>query len=53
MKGFPSEGYKPLPPNSPEYIYREEVENCSDSGSDATPLLESTERSLVMVEDIT
>jgi hypothetical protein len=50
-KGLPLEGYEPLPPNSPEYFYREEVENHSDAGSVATPLLENPERALVMVED--
>jgi hypothetical protein len=52
-KGFLQEGYKPLPPNSPEDTYREEVENHSDAGSVATPLLENPERALVTVEDPT
>jgi hypothetical protein len=39
MQGFPPEGYKPLPPNSPKDTYREEVENHSYVGSDANPLL--------------
>jgi hypothetical protein len=52
MQGFPlEEGYEPLPPNSPEDIYREEVENRSDAGSVATPLLENPESALVTVED--
>jgi hypothetical protein len=51
MQGFPLEGYEPLPPNSPEDIYREEVENRSDAGSVATPLLENPESALVTVED--
>jgi hypothetical protein len=51
MQGIPLEGYKPLPPNSPEYFYREEVENHSDAGSAATPLLENIERALVTVEE--
>jgi hypothetical protein len=51
MQGFPLEGYEPLPPNSPEDIYREEVENRSDVGSVATPLLENPESTLVTVED--
>jgi hypothetical protein len=51
MQGFPPEGYEPLPPNSPEDIYREEVENHSDVGSVATPLLANPERALVTVEE--
>jgi hypothetical protein len=51
MQGFPPEGYKPLPPNSPEDIYHEEVENHSDAGSAATPLLENPKRALVTVEE--
>jgi hypothetical protein len=51
MQGFPLEGYEPLPPNSPEDTYREEVENHSDAGSVATPLLANPERALVMVEE--
>ena len=53
MQGLPPKGYKPLPPNSLEDIYCEEVENRSDAGSVATPLLENLERFLVMVEDPT
>jgi len=45
------EGYEPLTPNSPEDIYREEVENPSDIGRIDTPLLENPESTLVMVED--
>jgi hypothetical protein len=45
------EGYEPLPPNSPKYFYREEVENRSDAGSVATPLLENLESALVTIED--
>jgi hypothetical protein len=51
MQGLPPEGYKSLPPNSPEEIYHEEVENRSDAGSTATPFLENPESALVMVED--
>jgi hypothetical protein len=51
MQGFPLEGYEPLPPNSPEYFYREEVENHLDVGSIATPLLPNPESALVIVED--
>jgi hypothetical protein len=51
MQGFPPEGYEPLPPNSPEDTYREEVENHSDVGSVATPLLANPERDLVMVQE--
>jgi hypothetical protein len=51
IQGFPLEGYEPLPPNSPEDTYREEVKNYSDTGSPATPLLENTERDLVMVQE--
>jgi hypothetical protein len=51
MQGLPLEGYEPLPPNSPEDIYREEVENLSDAGSAATPLLENPESALVTVQD--
>jgi hypothetical protein len=39
MQWFPPEGCKPIPPNSPEDTYREEVENYSDTGSVATPLI--------------
>jgi hypothetical protein len=49
MQGFPPKGYEPLPPNSPEDIYQEEVENHSEAGSVATPFLENTERDLVTV----
>jgi hypothetical protein len=51
MQGFPPEGYEPLPPNSPEDTYREEVENHSDVGSVATPLLANPERDLVTVQE--
>jgi hypothetical protein len=51
IKGFPPEGYKPLPPNSPEDTYREEVENHSDTWSVATPLLANPERDLVIVQE--
>jgi hypothetical protein len=51
MQGFSLEGYEPLPPNSPEDIHREEVENRSDVGSIATPLLENPESALVTIED--
>jgi hypothetical protein len=50
MQGFPTEGYKPLPPNSPEDTYREEVKKHSDVGSAANPLLENPKRDLVMVQ---
>jgi hypothetical protein len=54
MQGMPpEEGYKPLPPNSPEDTYCEEVENHSDAGSVATPLLENSKRALVMIENPT
>jgi hypothetical protein len=49
MQGLPLEGYEPLPPNAPEDTYREEVENHSDVGSVATPLLENPKRALVTV----
>jgi hypothetical protein len=51
MQGFPPEGYEPLPPNSPEDTYHEEVENHSDAGSAATPLLANPERDLVTVQE--
>jgi hypothetical protein len=51
MQGFPPEGYKPIPPNSLEDTYREEVENYSDAGSAATPLIENPERDLVAVQE--
>jgi hypothetical protein len=51
MQGFPPEGYKPIPPNSPEDTYHEEVENYSDVGSVATPLIENPERDLVVVQE--
>jgi hypothetical protein len=49
MQGFPLEGYKPIPPNSPEDTYREEVENYSDARSVATPLIENLEGAIVVV----
>jgi hypothetical protein len=51
MQGLNPEGYEPLPPNSPEDTYREEVKNHSDVGSVATPLLENPERDLVTVQE--
>jgi hypothetical protein len=51
MQGFPPEGYKPLPPNSPKDTYREEVENHSDTGSVSTPVVQNPERALVTVEE--
>jgi hypothetical protein len=51
MQWFPPEGYKPIPPNSPEDTYREEVENYSDVGSVATPLIENPERPLDAVQE--
>jgi hypothetical protein len=51
MKGFPLVGYEPLPPNSTDYTYCEEVENHSYVGSVATPFLENPKRALVTVED--
>jgi hypothetical protein len=52
MQGFPLEGCDPLPPNSPEDTYHEEVENHSDVGSDATYFLENPERYLVTVHEV-
>jgi hypothetical protein len=51
MQGFPLEGYEPLPPNSLNDIYHEEVDNHLDVGSDATPLLTNPKIDLVMVEE--
>jgi hypothetical protein len=51
MQGFLPEGYKALPPNLPEDTYREEVENHSDAGSAATPLLANLERALITIEE--
>jgi hypothetical protein len=51
MQGFPPEGYEPLPPNSPEYFYCEEVENRSDAESASILLLANPERALVTVEE--
>jgi hypothetical protein len=51
MQGFPPEGYEPIPPNSPEDTYREEVENYSEAGSVATPLIENPEGALVVVQE--
>jgi len=48
---MPPKGYKPLPPNSPEYFYHEEVENHSNAGRVSTPLLANTESTVIMVED--
>jgi hypothetical protein len=48
MQGFPLEGYKPLPPNSPEDTFCEEVENYSDTGSVATPLIEHPEGEIIV-----
>jgi hypothetical protein len=51
MKGIPPECYEPLPPNSLDDTYCEEVETHSNDGSVATPLLINPERVLVMVEE--
>jgi hypothetical protein len=51
MQEFPPKGYEPLPPNSSEDTYREEIENHSDVKSVATPLLANPERALVTVEE--
>jgi hypothetical protein len=54
MQGFPPEGYKPLPPNSPEDTFHGEVveeENYSDTGSVATPLIEHPEGEIVIVQE--
>jgi hypothetical protein len=51
MQGFPLEGYKSLPTNSPKDTCHEEVENHSYAGSVTTPLLANPERALVMVEE--
>jgi hypothetical protein len=48
---FPLEGYEPIPPNSPEETYREEVKKYSDTGSVATPLIKNLERDLVAVQE--
>jgi hypothetical protein len=52
MQGFPPEGYEPIPPNSPEDTYCEEVENYSDTGSVATPLIEHPEGAIVVVQEV-
>ena len=49
MQGLPPEVYKPLPPNSPKDTYHEEVENYSDTGSVATPLIENPKGAIVVV----
>jgi hypothetical protein len=49
MKGFPSEVYEPLPSNSHEDTYREELKNLSGIGSVSTPFLENPKRALVTV----
>jgi hypothetical protein len=51
IQGFPPEGYKSIPPNSPEDTYREEVENYSYARSVVTPLIENPERALVVVQE--
>jgi hypothetical protein len=51
MQGLPPEGYRPLPPNSTKDIYFEEVENCSNTGSIASPLFKNLESALVTIED--
>jgi hypothetical protein len=51
MQGFTLEGYEPLPPNSPKDTYHEEVENHSNVGSVATPLLANPKRDLVTVQE--
>jgi hypothetical protein len=51
MQGFPLEGYEPLPLNSPKDTYCEEVENHSDVGSAANPLLENPKRDLVTIQE--
>jgi hypothetical protein len=51
MQGFPLEGYKLLPPNSPEDTYHEEVENHLDDRSGSTPLLANPERDFLTVQE--
>jgi hypothetical protein len=51
MQGFPLEVYELFPLNSVDDIYCEEVDNHSDTGSVATPLLTNPEITLVMVEE--
>jgi hypothetical protein len=53
MKGLPSEGYQPLPPNPPEDNYCGEVENQSDDGSVVAPPLDNPEGYLVTIENPT
>jgi len=51
MKWFTIEGYDPIPSNSPEDTYLEEVENYSDTGSPTTPLIENPEGAIVVVQE--
>jgi hypothetical protein len=54
MKGFPPEGCKPLPHDSPKDTFHGEVveeENYSDTGSVATPLIEHPEGGIVIVHE--
>jgi hypothetical protein len=54
MKGFPLEGYEPLPPNSPKDTFCGEVfeeENYSDTRSVVIPLIEHPEGTIVTVRE--
>jgi len=51
MQWFPPKGYKPIPPNSPEETYYEDLENYSDAGNVATPLIENPKRDLVKIQE--
>jgi hypothetical protein len=50
MQGFSLEGYKPIPPKSPEETYHEEIENYLDVGSVVT-LIENPEGDLVVFQE--
>jgi hypothetical protein len=51
MKGLPSEGYQPLPPNPLEDNYHGEVKNQSNTRSVFAPSLDNLEGALVMVDN--
>jgi hypothetical protein len=51
MQWFHLEGYEPIPINSLEDTYPEEVENHSYVGSVSTHLLENHERSFIAVQE--
>jgi hypothetical protein len=51
MQGLPPECYKPLPPNSLEDTFREEVENYLNIWSATTPLIEHLVGEIITVQE--